>query len=257
MILAALLLAQAGAAPPPPPPVSLDETRYETCTKLIESDPAKAVAHADAWRVAGGDLPARQCLGLAYVAQERWAPAAIAFSQAAAEAEIRRDGRAATLWVQAGNAALAGEDPTAARAHFDRALALPVLSDAMRGEAHLDRARAAEAIGDLPAARADIDKALGFVPADPLGWLLSANLALREKDMARAKGHVAEAARLSPDDASIAYEQGNVAAAIGDTAAARAAWTRARQIAPDAPAGQAAAMRLDGKAVDPAPVAPK
>jgi tetratricopeptide (TPR) repeat protein len=235
---------------------SADEARFVACSKLVETDPAKAVAEADAWRVANGGLLARQCLGLAYSAQGRWAPAAVVFEQAARDAEIRRDGRAATLWVQTGNAALAGDDPAKARLAFDRALALPVLSKQMQGETWLDRARAGVALKDLAGARADLDKAIGLVPADPMVWLLSANLALRQNDLPRAQGHIAEAVRLAPDDAAVAYEAGNVAAASGADEAARVAWQRAVQAAPDSPEGRAAAAALAAQAEDKA-AAPK
>ena len=237
-----LLLTAATTAP------SADQARFTACAKLVESDAAKAVAEADAWRVAGGGLLARQCLGLAYSAQGRWAPAAVAFEQAARDAEIRRDGRAATLWVQAGNAALAGNDPGKAKFALDRALALPTMSNAMRGETYVDRARAGVAANDLAGARIDLDKAIGLVPADPMVWLLSANLALRQNDLKRAQGHIAEAVRLAPTDAAVAYEAGNVAAAAGQQEAALAAWKKAAEGAPDSPAGQAAALALEGHA---------
>jgi tetratricopeptide (TPR) repeat protein len=236
-----LFLAAAVAASP-------EEARFAACGKLAESDPVKAASEAEAWRVANGGLLARQCLGLAYVGQGRWAPAAIAFEQAARDAEIRRDGRAAILWVQAGNASLAGDDPGKAKMSFDRALALPVMSNAMRGETFVDRARAGVASNDLAGARADLDKAIGLVPADPMVWLLSANLALRMNDLPKAKGHIAEAVRLAPDDAAVAYEAGNVAAASGDQDAALAAWKRAAAADPESPAGQAATLALKGAA---------
>lgn len=239
MILPLLLTLQAAATPLP----DATEKRFETCVALTKSDPEKALAEADAWRVGGG-LPARMCLGLAYVALERWDPAAVTFEQAAAEAEIQRDGRAATLWVQAGNAALAGDDPAKARGYFDRALALPVLADEMRGEVHLDRGRAGVAIGDLAAARADLDQAVKLVPRDPMAWLLSATLARRQEDAARAQKDIAEAARIAPQQAPIAYEEGNIAALTGNMERAKAAWTRAATIDPKSDAGQAATIAL-------------
>ncbi|MDB5688179.1 MAG: hypothetical protein JWL91_55 [Sphingomonas bacterium] len=219
-------------------------TRFETCVALAKTDPARAAAQAEAWRVVGGGLPARECLGIALAAQERWAPANIAFEQAAVDAEIQRDGRAANLWVQAGNAALAGDDPSKARAAFDRALKLPVLSDAMRGEAHLDRARAAVELNDLRAARADIDQSLKLVPADPLAWLLSATLARRQKDKDRAGTDIAHAAQLAPDDPAVIFETGNIAELRGDRTAAQAAWARAAEKDPEGPAGKAAMAAL-------------
>lgn len=234
MIAFALLLAAAD-------PIA---TRYEACAALAQADPAKAVAEADAWRVGGGGLPARQCLGLAYVAQERWGPASIAFEQAASDAEILRDGRAATLWVQAGNAALAGDEAGRARTLFDHALALPVLAGELRGEAHVDRARAGVALDDLAGARADLDKAVALVPADPMAWLLSATLARRQKDLPRAATDIARAIKLAGDDASVQFEAGMIAQAMGKQDEARAAWARAATIAPQSVAGQAATLAL-------------
>jgi tetratricopeptide (TPR) repeat protein len=231
-------------APKPTAPPSAAASKFEACTALAKTDPAKASAQAEAWRVAGGGLPARECLGVALAAQERWAPAAIAFQQAATDAEIQRDGRAASLWVQAGNAALAGDDAGTARRSFDRALKLPVLSDAMRGEAHLDRARALVDLNDMSGARSDIDQSLKLVPADPLAWLLSATLARRQKDGARAATDIAQAAKLAPDDPAVIFETGNIAELRGDRTAAQAAWARAAEKDPEGPAGKAAMAAL-------------
>ncbi|SFS04841.1 tetratricopeptide repeat protein [Sphingomonas jatrophae] len=237
MLLPLILLLQA-ATP---------QSRYDACVALTRSDPAKAVATADAWRIGGGGLPARQCLGLAFVAQERFGPAVIAFEQAAQEAEIQRDGRAATLWVQAANAALAGDDAAKARNCLDRALALPVLAGPLRGEALLDRGRADVALGDTTRARADIDEALTLVAADPMAWLLSATLARRTGDAPRATKDIAEALRLAGDDAAVQFEAGNIAALAGRDADARTAWEKAAKIAPASPAGQAATKALAGQ----------
>jgi tetratricopeptide (TPR) repeat protein len=241
LLLTGLLQAATPAAAPPP---SAAGKRYDACVALAKTDPAKAAQQAEAWRVGGGGLPARECLGVAFAAQERWAPAAIAFEQAAQDAEIQRDGRAGNLWVQAGNAALAGDDPSKARQAFDRALQLPVLSDAMRGEAYLDRGRAAVELNDPTSARADIDQSLKLVPTDPLGWLLSATLARRQKDAARAATDIARAAQLAPDDPAVIFETGNIAELRGDRTAAQAAWARAAEKDPEGPAGKAAIAAL-------------
>jgi tetratricopeptide (TPR) repeat protein len=108
----------------------------------VKAAPEKAVEMANEWRLKGGGLPARQCLGLAYSKLERWEPAATAFEQAALEAETAKDARRADFWVQAGNSWLASGDPVKARKAFDAALAVPTLTAELRGEAHLDRARA-------------------------------------------------------------------------------------------------------------------
>jgi tetratricopeptide (TPR) repeat protein len=188
-----------------------DQARFEGCVKLIDTNPQAAVEDATQWRIGGG-VPAGMCLGLAFVAQERWGPAALAFEQTAVEAERQGDGRAANLWVQAGNAALAGGDAARARNAFDRALALPTLSPPMRGEAWLDRARAEVAAGNLPAARTNLDEAIKLVPGDPLAWLLSADLAMKQGDKARAAADIAKAQRLAPDEPAILAQAKAIAA---------------------------------------------
>ena len=240
-----LLLALATTTAP------IDATkRFEACAALVKADPAKAQGEADAWRVGGGGLPARLCLGLAYAALEQFGAAAAAFEQAAREADIKSDPRAAGLWVQAGNAALADGNAAQARGFLDRALALTTLSSPQRGETYLDRARAQVAVGQPDAARADLDTALKLVPRDPMAWLLSATLARRQGDGPRAATEIAEAARLAPGEAAIAYEEGNIAALTGKPDEAKAAWTRAAQRDPESPAGRAAAMALAGKTND-------
>lgn len=239
-----LMLAAEAATPAMPA-----EQRFQACAALTETNPAAALSEAGAWRIAGGGVLARQCEGLAYAAQQRWLPAVTAFEQAAREAEIAKDPRAARLWMQAGNAALAGGDAAKARSHLDAALTSGKLGDFDAGEAHLDRARARVALQDGKGARDDLDVALKLVPADPLAWLLSATLARRDGDLKRAGADIAEAARLAPDEASVALEAGNIAVLSGADAAARTAWQAAVKASPDSPAGKAAKaslQQLDG-----------
>jgi tetratricopeptide (TPR) repeat protein len=240
-LLPLLMLAAEPAAAVPP---SIEQQRFEQCAALVDEDAAKAIDRADQWRIAGGGVPARHCLALAYAAQQRFVPAAVAFEQAARDAEKARDARAANLWVQAGNARLAGKQPDLARAAFDAALAHGTLGGEALGEAHLDRARARVALTDNPGARADLDQALKLVPADPLVWLLSATLARRMEDLPRAQHDIDEAAKRSPDDASVALEAGNIAMLSGALAAARLAWGQAITNQPGSPAAAAARAAL-------------
>jgi tetratricopeptide (TPR) repeat protein len=237
MITLLLLATQPVAANP-------ESVRFEVCATLAETDPARALDEASTWRLAGGGVPARQCEGLAYVAQKRWVPAALAFEAAAREAETKSDGRAAILWVQAGNAALAGNDPAKAALYLDGALARGQLTGDALGEAHLDRARARAALGDLKGVRTDLDLATKNVPADPLGWLLSATLARKMNDLPRARADIEEAAKRSPDDASVALEAGNIAILSGHDDAARTAWAAAVKLSPESAAAKAATESL-------------
>lgn len=246
MIVALLLLASQPTALSP----ADTQAHFDECVSEIAEDPAKAVDLANAWRLAGGGVPARHCLALAYAAQQRFAPAAVAFEQAAREADAANDQRAANLWVQAGNARLAAQEPEAAKLAFDSALARGVLKDARLGEAHLDRARAKVALNDTAGARADLDAALKLAPADPLAWLLSATLARRMDDLPRAQKDIAEATTRSPDDASVALEAGNIAILSGAPDAAKIAWEQAVKNQPDSPAAASARTALARLAED-------
>jgi hypothetical protein len=67
-------------------PDAAAEDRYRACTAQVRAEPLRAAETANAWQRAGGGLLARQCLGLAYVALERWEPAATVYEQAARDA---------------------------------------------------------------------------------------------------------------------------------------------------------------------------
>lgn len=218
---------------------------FQACLDQAIEAPDAGVAFAQKWRIDGGSFYARHCMGFAYARAERWGPAIVAFEQAAEEAERSAEmAQSARLWAQAGNAALASGDPTKARQDFDAALARGLPDGLEKGEVHLDRARALVALGDTAAARESLDVALAQAPGDPLGWLLSATLARRSGEMALAQAHIARAVQLSPDDASVALEEGNIAVLTQHDDVARAAWQRAVRLAPTTAAGKAAADNL-------------
>ena len=148
--------------------------------------------------------------------------------------------RSANLWAQAGNAALAGEQYLRAISFFDTVIAGGALTGQKLGEAHLDKARALVALNRTEDAKAEFAAVHELVPQDPLGWLLSATLARREGDLQTALSHIAEAAKLAPQDADIALEAGNIAVSSGDYAGARTNWQQAVAIAPDGEAAAAA-----------------
>ena len=219
--------------------------KFQACLDQAGEAPDKGVAFAQQWRIDGGSFYARNCMGFAYARAERWVPAIVAFEQGADEAE--RNGemvQSGRLWAQAGNAALAGGDAAKARDDFDAALARGLPDGLEKGEVHLDRARALVALNDVKGARASLDAALDQVPRDPLAWLLSATLARRSGEMKLAQAHIARAVQLSPDDASVALEEGNIAILTDHEDVARSAWQRAVKLAAEAPAGKAAADNL-------------
>lgn len=225
--------------------ISGDAARVVACRKLIDTDPQVAAEQAGAWADRDHSVPSRQCLGLAFVALERWAPAEAALAQAAAQADADHDARGAGLWSQAANAALAGGQAAKAREDLDHVVNRPGLPPALGGEAWVDRARADVALDELTQARTDMDKGLAIVPEDPFAWYLSASLARRQNDLARAQKDIAIALKAASDDPSVQLEAGDIYAAAGNADAARAAWTRAAQIAPESPEGQAAKAALN------------
>ena len=192
----------------------------------------------------GGGLLARQCLGLAYVALERWDAAATVYEQAARDADggQRSPPR---RFLGPGRQCLARRrrlDPRALQA-FDAALATTSLSDELRGEVHLDRARALVALGNAAGARTDLDRALQLVPSDPFAWYLSAALARRENDLARARTDIARALQLAPDNPDIVLLAGTLAGLAGNMAEAERLYRRVADGAPDSDAGRAGARQ--------------
>jgi tetratricopeptide (TPR) repeat protein len=243
-----LLILVAAATAATPKPAEAPKDRGSACAALARSDPAHAIAEANAWRLVGGGIAARQCLGLAYVQDERWLSAATVFEQAAREAQTGNDSRVGALWSQAGNAALAAGDAARARGNLDSALATGTLSDTMRGEVELDRARADVALNDPASARTDLNGAVQHVPDDPMAWLLSATLARKQGEVDRATADIAEAVKRAPDDPDVALEEGNVQAVAGNLAGARIAWQRAVRTGGGLPSGKSAAAALQANA---------
>ena len=235
MIAIALALAAAQAVP-------ADSAKSMECEALVKTDARQALSTANAWRIGGGGLAARDCIGLAYVALERWAPAAETFEQAARQASP--GAQQAGFWAKAGNAWLAGDEAEKARKAFDAALAAGGLTAELEGEVRLDRARAGVALEDLTEARSDVNKGLALVPADPFAWYLSAALALKEGNMAKANADMAKAVELAPQEADILLQAGTIAGSSGDTEAARRFYERAAAAAPNSDAGRAAKASL-------------
>jgi tetratricopeptide (TPR) repeat protein len=247
--------------PAPPAVPQADQAtvaRFRECAGLAGSAPDRAVEMVNAWRLQGGGLYARQCLGLAYVGLERWAPAATVYEQAARDAGAG-DPRAADFWVQSGNAWIAAGEPTRGVLAFDAALATSALSDELRGEVHLDRARAMVALDNVAGARQDIDRALQLVPNDPFAWYLSAGLARRENNLVRAQSDIGRALELARDNPDITLLAGTIAGQAGNMTEAERLYRRVAEAAPDSEAGRQARESLATlREVEvPAPAAPQ
>lgn len=245
-MLTLLLLLQAAAGP--------TDARDARCLQLVAQDAAAARAEADAFRLDGGGWRAGRCHAAALAKLEQYPASAAGFESAARDAETARAGaEAATLWANAGNAWLAAGEPLKARAALDAALASGALKELALGEAYLDRARALVAGGQPGAARADLDQALVHAADDPLAWLLSATLARRQGDLARAHKDIGEALNRAADDASVQLEAGNIAVLQNDQEVARASWEAAAKLSPGTAVGLAAANALAQFGASPTP----
>jgi tetratricopeptide (TPR) repeat protein len=242
LFLPLLFLAGLQAAAQTPAPDAETRARYRACVDRVRAAPEAGVQEANSWRIVGGGIYARQCLGLAYVALGRWSEAAEDYEQGARDLGPA-DPRAADFWVQAGNAWLAASQAARAIQAFDSALAGDALTDQMRGEVRLDRARALVSAGSLPSARADLDLALRLVADDPMAWYLSAALAHRQHE-ARARADIEHARQLAPDNPDVLLLAGTIAGEAGDMDEAERLYRQVVAAAPDSDAGHAAAASL-------------
>lgn len=244
LLAAAYAVLAAQIVQPPGPQPETEEGRAAYCQAAVRANPEAALASANRWRANGGGLHARQCVGLAYVALERWALAAATFEQAAQEADRASDARGADFWVQAGNAKLAGGDPAGALTIFDTALRSRHLTPELRGEVHLDRARALVALDRLADARGDFDQAIALVPADPMVWYLSAALARRQRDPARARTDIARAREIARDNPDILLLAGTIAGEAGDMEEAERLYRQVADRFPNSDSARAARASL-------------
>ena len=250
MRLGWLLLA--AAAPVWATPVwgaSGDMRRFETCSALAQSNPGRAIAVAQAWRIEGGGILARHCLALAQFEAGDYTAALESFAAAARDAIRAPDTRAdaARLWLAGANAGLIAGRPAAVAVMVDEALAMPP-EDAVAARLMLLKA---EALVDLKRegdAMPVLEAALGRDADVPDGWLLKATLARRLGRLAEAEAAVLEAVTRTPagapEMADVQFEAGAIAHAQGKTDLARTAWAAAANGEPGQPAVKAAAAAL-------------
>ncbi len=242
MLLSVLALAALQAAAGPQ---SADD-RLRACLTLVRTAPTQAATEAQAWLEEEGAnrAMARRCLGLAVAAQEQWTAAATVYDQAAQDAERANQPGRAGFRAQAGNAWLAAGEAQRALQALDAALTTPGLDQAQRGQALLDRARAQVALGRADQARTDLDSALRLVPNESLAWYLSAALARRSGELARAAADIARARQLAPDDPDILLLAGTIIGQGGNMNEAYVLYRRVVELAPDSEAGRQAAASL-------------
>ncbi len=243
-----LLIAAAPQKPPAAVPTALptlNEVKMRDCLTLAETDPPSAIIFAGEWQKNKGGYLAQACLASAYDEQNQPAKSAAQFAAAAAAAQLAKDKAEFALWAKAGQAALAASDAAQAEQHLTKALTGAAIPRPIRGDMLLYRARAYVANGKPEPAAKDLNEARTLMPNDPQAWLLSATLARRSGALNEAQGFIKTAAQLSPSDASIALEAGNIAAAAGVDDIAREQWQQTIRIAPQSPQADTARRLLD------------
>ncbi len=238
-------------------------TRYSLCLAAGEKDLTAGIAAARAWlaesQPGGAPNPSRgaaaQCLGQLLVQQGDYTGAEAAFAESAGQVPVTDLAAAAALQAMAGNAALAGGHAEGALTWFDKALSVapakaPTAEDnAARGAVQIDRSRALVALDRLPEASGALEEAHRLAPNDPEGWLLSATLARRGKDMERAQRDIEVAASLDPRGSilgpQIGLEAGVIAVLGGRDEAARKSWESVLALGPESAEAKTARGYLD------------
>lgn len=263
---------QTGIAAAPPPSGAPKLTRYTLCLAQGDKDLVTGIASARTWldetKAAASPNTARgaaaQCLGQLLLQQGDSPGAEAAFAESAEQVPAVDTNAAAGLQAMAGTAALAGGRAETALMWFDKALSsapanAPTADEnAARGAVQIGRSRALVALDRLPEASGALEEAHRLAPDDSEGWLLSATLARRGKDLERAQRDIEVAAGLAahgdPLAPQIGLEAGVIAVLGGREEAARKSWESVLALAPESAEAKTARGYLDQ--LGPAPAQP-
>jgi tetratricopeptide (TPR) repeat protein len=246
------LLIQAAAQPLP----TLNEVQFTECLDLARKDAPSAVTDASLWAQQNGGYLAGACHGFALASDFKFDLAVPVLVEAAKGAEAKNDPRAARFWAQAGNAAIANEQPAEALTALDRALTIAA-ANAEKADIEVDRARALVALNRTDEAATALVNARQLGPENGTAWLLSATLARRLNKLPDALAYIQTSAALLPRDPAVALEAGNIAIAAGDEAAARKQWEQAIAIAPTSRQANSAQTQLAALGAAPAAAEPQ
>jgi putative PEP-CTERM system TPR-repeat lipoprotein len=161
-------------------------------------------------------------------------------AEAALQEASKLDGSAAPVLGLAQLAALRGRDDDAVR-WLEQART----RDAKSAEARTMLARAYFARGEFPKARQVVDELVALQPKVAEPRLLSAVIAVRQKDTERALRDAGEAVKLAPESAAAWIGNGEVLEQAGRSEDARSAYRRAASLAPKSALPEAALARLE------------
>ncbi|MDF1794356.1 MAG: tetratricopeptide repeat protein [Thalassobaculaceae bacterium] len=243
MILAVLGigLGQPGTAAAQSDDAAGQSALYDACLTQARSEPKVAYEAALDWHKAGGGLPARHCAAVALLGVGAYEEAAARLEKLAGEVpDSRLDLRlgliaqAAQGWMMSGRAERA-----------EQLLSLVVNVHPDDPQLRADRAVARLSLGDYWAAIDDLDIAIEKMP-DDVELLLYRASAYRYLEVpALARDDVARALARDPNAPGAWLERGILERQAGDKAAARRAWIKVLELAPDGATGDAARARLE------------
>lgn len=236
-----LVFAQTEATSAQTPGGGQQPALYEACLYQAGTEPEVAYQAALDWHKAGGGLPARHCAAVALLGLNAYEEAAARLEKLAGEVpDTRIDLRlgliaqAAQGWMMSGRAERAAQ-----------LLSLVINIRPDDPQLRADRAVAWMSLGDHWAAIDDLDIALQRTPEDGelLLYRASAYRYLGVPDLAR--DDVTRALAVDPNDPGAWLERGILDQLAGDGAAARRAWIKVLELAPEGAAGDAARARLE------------
>ena len=243
MLSTLFIMLQAATPASAQPLPTLNEVQFTECLDLARKDAPSAVTEASLWTQQNGGYLALACHGFALATDFKFDLAAPILTEAAKGAEEKRDARATRFWAQAGNAALANDQPADGLSALDRALAVAAAATE-KADIEVDRARALVALHRSDEAVTALASARTLEPENGTAWLLSATLARRVGKLPDALAYVQTAAALLPREPAVALEAGNIAIAAGDEAAARKQWEQVIAIAPSSRQANTAQAQL-------------
>jgi tetratricopeptide (TPR) repeat protein len=243
--MVAAVLAGGLALPPVAPPAAAQDgtdprARYETCLIAAQRAPAETFERARDWEVAGGGNLARHCWAMALFWQGDHAGAATALGDLARETEAFEPPLAAEFHDAAARSWLEAGAPLRAADAAEAAVRLAPEVVAHR----VTRAVVAAEDRDWTTALDQLSRALERAPDRPDLLVLRAAAHRQLGQFARALDDVDAVLAARPADAEALLERGLIRNLQGDTAAARADWRRAADLAPGTETGRAAALNL-------------
>jgi tetratricopeptide (TPR) repeat protein len=220
------------------------------CLKQLEEDAARA--HSQAQIKLTGALGeerviANHCLGLAATELGLWQDAQNAFTQARDETSADQTRARARFGAMAGNAALAGGNPSGAVSLLEEAQtdAASASSAPLQVIAALDLARALVALERPIDALEELETATTLAPEESEGWLLKATLLRRLDRLGDAQAAIERAAAIAPQESAIGLEAGVIAILGGREDAARTSWQSVIDVQPDSLAAETARGYLE------------